>query len=258
VGLAFAPGVTWEASYVIRIGANGGPTTEGLLLTAKQPVVHEMDWNAAGAQAVQSHRGQLFREYAKHGILHILTGYDHLLFIGALVLAAVSVWDLVKVVTAFTIPHTITLTLASLNLVSLPSGIVEPMIAASIVFVALQNVLWPKKARGWGRLAVAFGFGLFHGLGYASGLVDAMRGMSGFIVVLAIVAFSLGVEIGHQMIMLPLFSLLKLARRMRSELAERDRLSLLAQRYGSAAICAAGAYYLVVAVSSALSTTGHL
>ena len=138
----------------------------------------------------------MFREYLAHGVHHILTGYDHLLFIGALVLAATSVWDLVKVVTAFTLAHTLTLTLAALRLVSLPEGIVEPMIAASIVFVAAQNVLWPKQSRGWPRLAVAFGFGLFHGLGFAGGLLDAMQAMSGTAVLLAIVAFSIGVEVG--------------------------------------------------------------
>ena len=198
------------------------------------------------------------RDYVAHGIHHILVGYDHLLFISALVLAATGVWDLVKVVSAFTLAHTITLTLAALRLVHLPSGIVEPMIAASIVFVALQNVLWPKQAKGWSRLAVAFGFGLFHGLGFAGGLLDAMQEMSGLTIVLAIAAFSLGVEIGHQMIVLPLFGVLKLARQIRAEHAERDRVSLLAQRYGSGVICVAGMYYLVVAAQCRrLSVSGH-
>jgi hypothetical protein len=173
------------------------------------------------------------------------------------VLAAVSVWDLVKVVSAFTLAHTITLTLAALRLVHVSSSIVEPMIAASIVFVAAQNVLWPKQSRGWMRLAIAFGFGLFHGLGFAGGLLDAMQEMSGLTIVLAILAFSLGVELGHQMIVLPLFGALKLARRTRQEVADRDRVSLLALRYGSAVICCAGMYYLVYAVSSALSVSGR-
>jgi hydrogenase/urease accessory protein HupE len=195
----------------------------------------------------------LFREYVAHGIHHILTGYDHLLFISALVLAAVSVWDLVKVVTAFTLAHTITLTLAALRLVHVSSLIVEPMIAASIVFVAAQNVFWPKQVRGWGRLAVAFGFGLFHGLGFAGGLLDAMQEMSGLTILLAILAFSLGVELGHQMIVIPLFGALKLARHTRQELPARDQVSLLAQQYGSVVICCAGMYYLVYAVTSALT-----
>ena len=87
--------------------------------------------------------------YALHGIEHILTGYDHLLFITALVLAAGSFWDLVKVVTAFTLAHTITLTLSVLNIVTLRSAIVEPMIAASIICVAVQNIFWPERSSGW-------------------------------------------------------------------------------------------------------------
>ena len=118
-----------------------------------------------------------FRAYALHGIEHILTGYDHLLFVTALVLAAGRFWDLVKVVTAFTLAHTITLTLSVLNIVTLRSAIVEPMIAASIICVAVQNIFWPERSTGWARLAIAFSFGLFHGLGFAGGLKDAMTGM---------------------------------------------------------------------------------
>lgn len=262
VGVEVAPGVTWEASYVVRITAAGGTVTEGHLLTKDAGVVRALDWSATsiagGApSAPQVNRWQMARDYAGHGVHHILSGYDHLLFVSALVLAATGLWDLLKVVTAFTIAHTITLALAALRMVSLPDGIVEPMIAGSIVFVAAQNVLWPKQAKGWTRLAAAFGFGLFHGLGFAGGLLDAMQAMSGTTIVLAIAAFSIGVEVGHQLVVIPLFAALKLARRTRPEPEQRDRLSLVAQRYGSAAICVAGMYYLVAAVSSALSVAGH-
>jgi hypothetical protein len=258
VGVEMSPGVTWEAAYVVRMAAAGGPVSEGLLLTSKQPLEYACDWQAAAAgTGAAVDRGHMLHEYVRHGVHHILGGYDHLLFIGALVLAARSVMDLVKVVTAFTVAHTITLALAALRLVHVPSSVVEPMIAASIVFVALQNVLWPAQSRGRARLAVAFGFGLFHGLGFAGGLLEAMQGMSGLIVALAIAGFSLGVEIGHQMIVLPLFGALKLARRTRTEAAERDRVSLLALRYGSAVICLAGMYYLVAALSSAFAVAQH-
>ena len=261
----FAPGVTWEASYVVRIGVagNAAAATEGLLLTTEQPVEYTCDWQASAAAGSEVDAGgpagrwRLARDYAAHGVRHILTGSDQLLFITALVLAAVSVWDLVKVVTAFTLAHTITLTLASLGWVSLPSGIVEPMIAASIVLVALQNVFWPGHARGWTRLLLAFGFGLFHGLGYAGGLIDAMQEMSGLTVVLAILAFSVGVEIGHQVVVIPLFGALKLARRVKREPPDRDRVSTLALRYGSAVICAVGMYYFYAAVSAAVTTSTH-
>ena len=125
----------------------------------------------------QAGSGSLFKAFFYHGMHHILTGYDHLLFISALVLAASTFWDLIKVVTAFTIAHTITLSLAVFNVVSLPQWVVEPLISASIVFVALQNVFWPSRAKDRSRLGAAFFFRLFHGLGFAGGLLEAMREM---------------------------------------------------------------------------------
>jgi hydrogenase/urease accessory protein HupE len=186
------------------------------------------------------------REYIHHGIMHILSGYDHLLFIAALALAVATLWDLVKVITAFTLAHSITLTLSVLNIVRLPENIVEPMIAASIVFVALQNVIVPKRSRGAGRLCVAFFFGLFHGLGFAGGLLGAMEGMAGFAVGLAISAFSIGVEIGHQAVVLPIFVVLKVMRHRAAPKTAAVPGRVL--RYGSAGICAAGVFYLIVAL----------
>jgi hydrogenase/urease accessory protein HupE len=187
--------------------------------------------------------------YFCHGVHHILTGYDHLLFISALVLAAVSLWDLVKVVTAFTLAHTVTLSLAALNLVHLPSRIVEPLISASIVFVAVQNVFWPHRSAGWSRLAAAFFFGLFHGLGFAGGLLDAMHEMPGTTLTLALAAFSIGVEAGHQMIVLPLFAILRAARKSQNTEPKRYRLSMAFQQAGSALIAVGGVYYLCLALS---------
>ncbi|WP_459906024.1 HupE/UreJ family protein [Caballeronia sp. HLA56] len=182
------------------------------------------------------------------GVHHILTGYDHLLFGCALVLAVITLWDLVKVVTAFTVAHSITLTLAALNLVHLPTSVVEPLISASIVFVALQNVFWPGCARGRSRLLAAFFFGLFHGLVFAGGLLDIMHAMPGTAVLLAILGFSLGVEVGHQIVLLPLFGLLSCARRSRRNVVSRAHLSMAFQRIGSAGIAMAGLYYLGVAL----------
>src|SRR5262249_54941672 len=154
------------------------------------------------------------------GFMHIMAGWDHLLFVGALVLAVATLWDLVKVITAFTLAHTITLTLAVLDLVRLPERVVEPMIAASIVLVALQNLFWPERSRGASRLLTAFFFGLFHGLGFAGGLLEAMAGMQGSTVGIAIAAFSVGVELGHQTVVLPMFALLKLTRRKPQEASD--------------------------------------
>ncbi len=200
---------------------------------------------------VQTTSWSLFESYIGHGIRHILTGYDHLLFVCALVLAATTLWDLIKVVSAFTIAHTITLTLAALGVVHVSERIVEPLSAASILVVALQNVFWPSQAKGWARLTAAFFFWLFHGLGFAGGLLDAMRELPGGAMLLAILAFSIGVEIGHQLIVIPLFTLLKVTRRVHPDILRRTAWSTALQRYGSAAISIAGAYYLWMAVAPA-------
>jgi hypothetical protein len=95
---------------------------------------------------------------------------------------------------------------------------------------------------------------LFHGLGFAGGLLDAMREMPVSSTLVAIAAFSVGVELGHQMIVLPLFAGLKLARQTRADEAAKDRLSLLAQRLGSAAVSLAGMFYLVVALRTSFAS----
>ena len=239
--ILYAPGNPWEATFVVRVSEQRRLTHEGLLLTSKQPLT-------VTGQRSGHDRGRIFGAYVRHGIAHILSGYDHLLFIAALALAAVTFWDLIKVVSAFTLAHTVTLTLSVLNIVRLPSHVVEPMIAASIVFVALSNVLWPKRSRGRARLATAFFFGLFHGLGFAGGLLDAMSGMAGVGIGVAIAAFSVGVELGHQMVVLPLFVGLKLARGALADDAGRHLFSLRSLQYGSAAISLAGAFYLIAAL----------
>ncbi len=240
----FAPGNPWEANYLVRIGEAGQPAVEGLLLTSKAPLRFDCEWGrAAGPPGLDQTR--MATAFVHHGITHILTGYDHLLFVGALVLAVVNLWDLVKVIGAFTLAHTITLTLAALDVFRLPGSIVEPMIAASIVFVAVQNVFWPKQSRSGSRLLVAFLFGLFHGLGFAGGLLEAMSGLRAAGALVAIMAFSAGVEIGHQLVVLPAFCALRLLRRVRAGAYRHDR---LVQRYGSAVISLGGMIYLVAAL----------
>jgi hydrogenase/urease accessory protein HupE len=196
----------------------------------------------------RSGSASLFKAFFYHGVHHILTGYDHLLFVTALVLAATTLWELVKVVSAFTIAHTLTLTLAALNLVHVSGRIVEPLIAGSIVFVAVQNVFWPRGSKGWSRIGAAFLFGLFHGLGFAGGLLEAMREMPSGTMFVAILAFSVGVEAGHQLVVLPSFGVLKGVRAMQQDVVVRTRVSMMVQRVGSAGISVAGAYYLCVAL----------
>lgn len=126
------------------------------------------------------------------GIEHILTGYDHLCFLLAVILWAMRVWPVVKIVTAFTISHSITLTLAALQWVNLPSNWVEVAVAASIIYVALEN-FFTRRAEG--RWKDAFAFGFIHGFGFASGLIEL--GVPQRALVPALASFNIGVEVGQ-------------------------------------------------------------
>jgi hypothetical protein len=248
-------GMKWDASYVVQIGQTERESRLALL-TSSRPVDFDCDWSpraaVPGTAASSPNQGALFKDYFLHGIAHIFNlenpGYDHLLFVTALVLGATTLWELFTLVTAFTLAHTITLTLAALKLVHVPEHVVEPLIALSIVFVALENVIFPRRSHGWLRLGVAFFFGLFHGLGFAGALLEAMQGMNGSVVLVAIVAFSIGVEVAHQMVVIPLFVLLKIARQTQTSQTSKQRFSLAVQRYGSAVISLAGLFYLFVAL----------
>jgi hypothetical protein len=164
-----------------------------------------------------------FGDYVRHGVWHIWIGFDHILFLLSLLLPAVLVYrdrrwegrttfraaaiDVLKIVTAFTLAHSITLTLATLGVVSLPSRLVESAIAASVVLAALNNV-WPLFH---GRRAlVAFAFGLIHGFGFASVLLDL--GLPKAALLLSLVGFNVGVELGQLAIVLLFLPLAYLAR----------------------------------------------
>jgi hypothetical protein len=169
-----------------------------------------------GAQAEQRFelgtvdRWRQFVDYVREGVWHIWIGLDHILFLLSLLLPSVLAWqaaqrkwqavprfgeafvDVVKVVTAFTVAHSITLSLAALGVIDLPSRLVESVIAASIVVAALNNLRPLVVNRLW---LVAFGFGLVHGFGFASVLADL--GLPRDALVLALVGFNVGVEIGQ-------------------------------------------------------------
>jgi hydrogenase/urease accessory protein HupE len=142
--------------------------------------------------------------FVRLGVTHILTGYDHLLFLLALLIGASNFWRVLAIVTAFTLAHSITLSLAVLGFVHAPGAIVEPLIAASIVWVALGNLL--GQSRPWDRIAVTFVFGLVHGLGFADAL--SQLALSGWALARALVGFNLGVELGQGLavgVALPVF-----------------------------------------------------
>ena len=132
------------------------------------------------------------QRYLVAGIEHIFLGYDHIAFLIAVVLWARRLWPVIKIVTAFTLAHSVTLSLAALQIVVIPSAIVEPAIAASIVFVAVEN-FFSRNVDG--RWRVTFAFGLIHGFGFASALSNF--GLPANAVVPALAAFNVGVEIGQ-------------------------------------------------------------
>jgi hypothetical protein len=168
-------------------------------------------------------RWRQFVDYVRHGVWHIWIGFDHILFLLSLLLPAVLVrskgeWqgrdtlkssaiDVLKIVTAFTLAHSLTLTLAVLGGFTLPSRLVESVIAASVILAALNNI-WPVVQR-W-RALVAFVFGLIHGFGFASVLADL--GLPQGALALSLVGFNVGVELGQLAIVavfLPLAYLLR-------------------------------------------------
>lgn len=161
--------------------------------------------------------------FAREGVHHILTGYDHLLFLVSLLLPAVLIrrdgrWapapslfgalcDVAKTVTAFTLAHSITLALAVLDVVRLPDRLVESAIALSVVLAALNNL---RPVVGDSRWIVAFGFGLVHGFGFAGALGEL--GLPADARLISLAAFNLGVELGQLAIVIPFVAIAWLVR----------------------------------------------
>jgi hypothetical protein len=143
--------------------------------------------------------------YIKLGFEHILPkGLDHILFVLALFLASTRLKPLLIQVSVFTLAHTLTLGLAAAGLVRAPGAIIEPLIAVSIVYVAVEN-LFARNMTPW-RPLVVFGFGLFHGLGFASVLLDLGLPENQFLT--ALVSFNVGVELGQLTVILATWFLL--------------------------------------------------
>ena len=187
--------------------------------------------------------------YGRQGVWHIWIGFDHILFLLSLLLPAVlrrrdgrwravgtfheAVVEVLKVVTAFTLAHSVTLTLATLGLVALPSRLVESLIAASVVLAALNNVFPLVQRRLW---LVAFAFGLVHGLGFATVLAEL--GLPRHALIVSLVAFNLGVELGQLAIVALLLPLI-------FALRETSLYPRLLLRAGSSAIALLGGLWLV-------------
>lgn len=160
-----------------------------------------------------------FGNFIMSGMQHILLGADHLMFLLTVLVIGVGWRYWLGVVTSFTIAHSITLTLAALDVVKVPSAVVEPLIAASIVLLAIDN-LRRGQAAARHKIPLVFGCGLLHGLGIASALTDA--GLSDGNRTLGLLGFNLGVELGQMLFVGSMLALMWLVRRtFRTDLQEK-------------------------------------
>lgn len=147
------------------------------------------------------------------GVEHILIGYDHLLFLLMLILRGGNLWSLLKIITAFTVAHSITLALAALNVVSLPEPLVEAVIALSIAYVAAENLFFKRTVSH--RWAVSFLFGLVHGFGFSNVLRELGLPQEGLL--WSLLSFNLGVEAGQAVAVLAAVPVLLWLRKTRFE-----------------------------------------
>lgn len=219
----------------------------------------EIVWNGASPQArllwiedpswvfapEASSNGSVVGSYVSLGIAHILTGYDHIAFLIALIVASRRVRSLLAVVTAFTLAHSVSLACAATGLVEVSPRLVEPAIALSIAFVGLRNVLEKSQRRMWPE---AFGFGLVHGLGFAGSIAETLaaepeklKGLFGF---------NLGVEIGQVAIVAAVVLVLRVVQRSAESRANEDlRLAPRWIRFpASSVVSALGIYWFIARV----------
>jgi hydrogenase/urease accessory protein HupE len=221
---------------LISVRAADGASLGERLLSARE---NESAFEIRSAVAVQPRAG--FAEFFFLGVRHILTGYDHLLFLFGILIVCSGFGAAARIITCFTIAHSITLALATFNVVAISSRVVEPMIAASIVYVGVEN-LWRKGRLRW-REALTFTFGLIHGLGFASALREMGIGTTAVGVALPLFSFNLGVEAGQLAVaacILPVALRLKTVRYF----------SRIAVPAFSLVIALAGAYWLVERIAA--------
>jgi len=207
------PVATLEIKYSLFFDLD--PQHRGLLYVEYQQASHTAIFSPTQhTQRIELSKimpGTAFLQYLNEGIWHIWTGYDHILFLLSLLLPSVYYrqsrhWhpstrfrpvllEVLKIVTAFTIAHSVTLSLATFDIISLPSRWVESAIAASVILAALNNLYPLIIKKQW---LAAFGFGLVHGLGFANVLKDL--GLPGNMIILTLLAFNIGVEAGQLVI----------------------------------------------------------
>jgi hypothetical protein len=204
---AACPGKLDKLTVGYRLFADIDPQHKGLVKVLHDGAASTAIFEPANARQALSLRAPSkwtqFADYVRHGVWHIWIGFDHILFLLSLLLPAVliktegqtfkeALVDVLKVVTAFTLAHSLTLTLASMHVLALPSRWVESAIAASVVVAALNNIFPLFRGR---RPVAAFVFGLIHGFGFASVLADL--GLPQGAMALSLAGFNVGVELGQ-------------------------------------------------------------
>jgi len=211
----------------INVYENGELRSQAIL-DARRTSVEYFAGTRQGALAV-------IRRFVPSGVHHILIGPDHVLFLIGLLLLGGSIRRLVLIVTGFTVAHSITLSLAALNIVTPPPSLIEPAIALSIVYVGVDNLMvrGGRDVRAW----IAFGFGFVHGFGFANVLreMDLPARALGW----SLFSFNLGVEIGQLAVVLVVATALEALRRWSAVAGRRVAFA------GSLLVIAAGAYWFV-------------
>ena len=206
----------------------GGRLTSQAILDNKHG---ELEYFAGGRQGILA----VMRKFIPAGIHHILIGPDHILFLTGLLLLGGPLRRLLLIVSAFTVAHSITLSLAALNLLTPPARLIEPGIALSIIYVGVDNLMVGRgrDVRGW----IAFAFGFIHGFGFA-GILREMN-LPGEALGWSLFSFNAGVEIGQLMVVAVVASALLLLRANNEAAGKRVAFA------GSVAVILAGTFWFV-------------
>jgi hypothetical protein len=206
-------------------------------LSASAPVAPAK--GSVGFEATPGDRWATLWDFLKQGFVHVVPkGLDHILFVLGLFLLSRKWKPVLLQVTMFTLAHTITLALATLGLVSVSSAVVEPIIAGSIAYVAIENI-YRREYSHW-RLVVVFAFGLIHGLGFAGALGDLALPASSMVV--GLLGFNIGVEFGQLAVIAAAFGVTFW---LKDETQYRNRIVIP----GSATIAVCGIYWMIERVA---------
>ncbi len=233
-----------DLRYRVTLFQDVDPTAQHLAVIATERGERELALDSNAPEIALSGAGssvlQIVGRFVAAGIEHIFLGYDHIAFLLAVILWGQRLWPLIKVVTAFTVAHSLTLSLAVLDVVRLPSSVVEPLIAATIVYVAAENFFVRDISKRW---RATFVLGLVHGFGFAGALRE--YGLPDSALLPALAAFNIGVEIGQIAIVALIFPLLLWSDRIGAAAGgKRERHPTLVYAC-SAVILAFGLYWLI-------------